>query len=160
MKYKTGSIVVLKNEFFEITKQFNILEKRKRPLYFSFKDKNDLIWMVPCTSKIDKWKKRMQIKTVQKNVKIINILGRKQVLLFRNMFPTIEKFIDHIFTIDNKQAIIRDRNTIMQLNKIAKNTMYILRSGKQLSKYPPDISRIEQIMLRELENDNNNQEPT
>ena len=76
---------------------------KKRPTYFTIKDKN-ILWFIPISSKIDKYKKIID-KKIERYVFCNTIIIRKiadedAVILLQNAFPTLEKYIDHIHTVD------------------------------------------------------------
>ena len=82
---------------------------KKRPTYFTIKDK-DILWFIPLSSKVEKYKKIVD-KKVEKfgfcnTILIENVFDKKTAILLQNAFPTLEKYIDHIHTIDGKPAKI------------------------------------------------------
>ena len=60
MKLQTGYIYHIKDEFFNIMDDKNLMMNhergRKRPTYFAIKDK-DILWFIPLSSKVDKYKR-------------------------------------------------------------------------------------------------------
>lgn len=62
MKIEPGKFYFVKDSFFEKVKDKELLQNKsngnKRPCYFCFKDmhNNDLIWFVPISSKVEKYK--------------------------------------------------------------------------------------------------------
>ena len=71
----------------------------KRPHYFALYDeKTKLFWMVPCSSKVVKYKRIIQKKKDQHKaadaIQIVKIFDTESVLLFQDMFPTVSKYID------------------------------------------------------------------
>ncbi len=92
---------------------------RKRPTYFTIKDK-DILWFIPLSSKVDKYKKILDNKMKEfgrcDTILIRNILGEKSVILLQNAFPTLEKYIDYVhLTSDGEPAksryFVKKRNT-------------------------------------------------
>jgi len=151
-------LYLIKKDFFTLINDKNLLYKDKRPHFFVLKDKKtDLIWMVPCTSNIEKWQQRINKlnpgKSYSDSVAIFSVLGQKQVLLFQNMFPCLEKYIDRPFTIHNEPGLIYNKSKIRFINRMAKQTILLLEKGVKLSKFPPDITKIKTLMLNELNND-------
>ena len=74
---------------------------KKRPTYFTIKDKN-ILWFIPLSSKVDKYKKIID-KKIEKygscdTIYIRKILGEDSAILFQNAFPTLEKYIAHVHT--------------------------------------------------------------
>lgn len=80
---------------------------KSRPPYFTIKD-GDILWFIPISSKVEKYEKILnkKIKKYGKCYTIIidKIFGDKAAVLIQNAFPTLEKYIDHVHTINNKPA--------------------------------------------------------
>ena len=69
MKVEDGKFYFIKDSFFEVFKEYKIMENKesgnKRPCYFCFRDRKDerIIWFVPISTKYDKYKKFMKAKS-------------------------------------------------------------------------------------------------
>ena len=65
MKVQTGYLYHIKNEFFDIIDDENLMTNhergKKRPTYFTIKDE-EILWFIPLSSKIDKYKKLVKKK--------------------------------------------------------------------------------------------------
>lgn len=102
MEIMTGSLYFVSDDFFaKIQDPYLKINYKdtKRPHYFAFKDsKTGLYWLVPCSSKIEKFEHLIQKKQEQHKptdtIKIVKIFDRKTVLLFQDMFPIIAAYID------------------------------------------------------------------
>ena len=59
MEVKTGYIYHIKDEFFDIVNDNNLMTNhergKKRPTYFTIKE-NNILWFIPLSSKIEKYK--------------------------------------------------------------------------------------------------------
>ena len=60
MEIKTGYLYNIKDEYFDVVNDENLIQnhekEKKRPTYFTIKDKN-ILWFIPISSKIDKYQK-------------------------------------------------------------------------------------------------------
>ena len=60
MKIETGYLYHIKDEFFDIVNDENLMTNhergKKRPTYFTIKD-NDILWFIPLSSKVEKYQK-------------------------------------------------------------------------------------------------------
>ena len=60
MKIETGYLYHIKDEFFDIINDENLMTNHergnKRPTYFTIRD-NDILWFIPLSSKVEKYKK-------------------------------------------------------------------------------------------------------
>lgn len=156
MKVKTGYIYHIKNEFFDIVNDENLMSNhergKKRPTYFTIKDK-DILWFIPLSSKVEKYKKIVEKKLKKygrcDTILIREILGKESVILLQNAFPILEKYIDHVHLLDNgkpakviaslKEEILMDFKYIMKLK------------NKGINLFFTDIDKIKEMMLEELE---------
>ena len=146
MKVQTGYLYHIKDEFFDIVNDENMManhEKgKKRPTYFTIKDK-DILWFIPLSSKVEKYKKIVD-KKVEKfgfcnTILIENVFDKKTAILFQNAFPTLEKYIDHIHTIDGKPAKIPE--TLEKI--ILENFKNLLKlKSKGINLFFTDIDKI------------------
>lgn len=74
------------------------------------------------------------------------------VILFQNAFPTLEKCIDHVHTVDNKPARVPEKLSKIILENF-KNLMKLKNRGINL--FFTDVDKIKKQMLEELEKTNN-----
>ncbi len=80
----------------------------------------------------------------------IEIAGKPQIFIFTHIIPIIPKYIDHHYSICQTPLILKNEHTINLISKKAKKVLSLLRKNVKLSKYPPDIKTIENILLEEL----------
>ena len=85
MVIEDGKFYFIKDEFFEIFKEYKLMENKesgtKRPCYFCFRDKfnKEIIWFVPISTKYEK---------------------------YQNIFPTTEEYILEKYITENKDVEI------------------------------------------------------
>ena len=154
MKIQTGYLYHIKDEFFDIVNDESLMRNhekgRQRPTYFTIKDK-DILWFIPLSSKVEKYKKiRMhKIKKYGKcdTILIRNIMGEETVILLQNAFPTLEKYIDHVhLTSNGKPAKVIDslKDEILSYFK------YLMKlKERNINLFFTDIDTIKSIMLSE-----------
>ena len=125
-----------------------------RPHYYAIKDaKNeDILWMIPISSQVEKYKKIIQ-KKIQRygkcNTIVIGIYGGKEnAFLIQNAFPVIDKYLDHIHTIENKPIQIH-KELDRTLNIYLKQVLAMQKRGINL--LFTDIEKIKKIMETELD---------
>ena len=122
-----------------------------RPSYLAIKD-DDILWFIPLSSKIDKYKSIIEKKEKKygscKTILIKKIAGREQVILIQNAFPTLEKYIQSRHTIDGKY--IKISSAIER--EIVDDLEYMLSlKSTGLNLFFTDIDFIKNVMLEELE---------
>lgn len=103
MKVIEGYIYHIKDEFFEIINDDSLMQNHERgktrPTYFVIKD-NDILWFIPLSSKVNKYKEIIKKKEHKygfcNTIIIATIFGKEHAILLQNAFPTLEKYIDHV----------------------------------------------------------------
>ncbi len=154
MKIETGYLYHIKDIFFDVVNDENLMTNhergKKRPTYFTIKDK-DILWFIPISSKVEKYEKIIE-KKIEKfgfcnTIMIETFLGRKHAILFQNAFPTLEKYIDHVHMVDGVPAKVPETLEKAILENF-KNLMKLKDRGINL--FFPDIDKIKEIMLDEL----------
>ena len=74
MEIKTGYLYHIKDEFFDIVDDENLMTNHERgkkwPTYFTIKDK-DILWFIPLSSKVDKYRKIVETK--KKNMDFVTL---------------------------------------------------------------------------------------
>lgn len=154
MKIKTGYLYHIKDEYFDIVNDENLMtnhEKgKKRPTYFTIKDK-DILWFIPISSKVDKYRKIID-KKIQKygfcnTILIEKIFEEDSAILLQNAFPTLEKYIDHVHTVDGMPARVPEKLEKIILDTFKKIMKLHVRGIKV---FFTDIDKIEEMMLDEI----------
>ncbi len=159
MEILTGSLYFVSDDFFAKVRDPYLkinYDYTKRPHYFAFKDsRTDLYWLVPCSSKIEKFERLIQKKREQHKptdtIKIVKIFDRKTALLFQDMFPVTAGYIDGQYIKGGQPVRISDPRLIQELEKNARKIINLLHRGMRFTPTQPDIISIEKIMLEELQ---------
>lgn len=129
---------------------------KARPTYLCIKNENtNILWFIPMSTKVDKYKKIRSDKIKKygscDTILIRKYLGKDAVFLLQNMFPTIEKYVDHIHTVngDDVKVISKISN---EIESVFNKVMAMVDKGKKI--IFTDVEKDMKIMLKEL-NDNN-----
>jgi len=113
----SGKFYFISDDFFEKFNGLGLLINKEmidgkphgRPCYYAFKNiDSDIYWMIPISSKIEKYQKEYK-KSIDKysvcdGISFGYILGDKKAFLIQNMFPVIDKYITNIYIDKNKSA--------------------------------------------------------
>lgn len=155
MEIKTGYLYHIKNIFFDIVNDRGLMinhEKgHSRPSYLAIKN-NNLLWFVPISSKVDKYKKIVNQKIKKygacKSIMIRKIANQEVAILLQNAFPICEEYVSHIHTMKNGNPL----KVIDSLKKEIINNFNYMLSMKQedIDLFFTDIDKIKEIMLEEL----------
>lgn len=140
MKVQTGYIYHIKDKFFDVVNDEGLMinheNGKTRPTYFTIRD-NDILWFIPLSSKVQKYQPIIDKKIKKygscKSILIGQIANRKSAILLQNAFPTLEKYIDHVHTIngapvrvaDNlKDKILENFNSMLAMKKEGINLFF------------------------------------
>ena len=155
MEIKTGYLYHIKDEYFDVVDDENLMQNhergKKRPTYFTIKDKK-ILWFIPISSKVDKYEKIVNRKKEKygfcNTILIEKIFDEDSVILLQNAFPTLEKYIDHVHTVNGKPARVSERleRTIL---KNFKDLMKLHTRGVKV--FFTDIDKLKEKMLEEIE---------
>lgn len=125
-----------------------------RPYYLALTDESGIIWLIPISSKVEKYKAK--IASDEKKFgecltcHIIRFMSQERVALIGNMIPVIPEYIKGEFTILGKHYVVQDNTSIKAIKKRCSRYLSLVRGGK-LHPYV-DILSIEKILLHKLNN--------
>ncbi len=154
MKIKTGYLYHIKDEYFDVVNDENLMQNhekgKKRPTYFTIKDKN-ILWFIPISSKVDKYQKIID-KKVEKygfcnTIIIRKIADEDAAILLQNAFPTLEKYIDHVHTVDGVPLRV-STDLQNEIKSLFKNMIGLKKRGTNL--FFTDIDKLKEKMLEEM----------
>ena len=162
MIYQEGYVYHIKDEYFEKVQDSNLMQNKEggmyRPTFYCLRDdKTSLLWMVPLSSRVNKFK-TIYDKQVAKYGNCLTIVlgefdGKEAAFLLQNMFPITDCYLDHIHTRNNNPIPVKHyirKEVVTRMKKIR-----LLHSkGKKV--VFPDIDRLEKIMLAEIKGNADN----
>lgn len=154
MIIEDGKFYFIKDEFFEIFKDYKLMENKesgnKRPCYFCFRDKYDenIIWFVPISTKYEKYQKICDEKS-KKQKRVYNfvfgeVVGKKAVFLIQNIFPTTEEYILEKYITDSKDVEI-PLNVKKKVINTSKKVIQLAEHGTIIPFY--NIIEMKEILL-------------
>jgi len=123
-------------------------KESNRPHYYCFKEENTgLFWMIPLSSKIEKYKKIMDTKIkAGKPCDILHIMkldnGKESVFLIQDMFPVTIKYIERKYTIKENHLLVTSEHSAFEIEKKAKKVMNMLKNGVKFTPTQPDLNKI------------------
>ena len=156
MEIKTGYLYHIKDEYFDVVNDDSLMQNhergKKRPTYFTIKD-GDILWFIPISSKVDKYQRIINNKIEKygfcNTIIIRKIADEDAAILLQNAFPTLEKYIDHVHTIDGVPFQV-PTDLQHEIKSMFKNMLGLKKRGTNL--FFTDIDRLKEIMLEELNN--------
>lgn len=164
MQIKKGNFYFIKDYYYDKVQDDELMKNKergvKRPCFYCFKDSilHDLFWLIPISSKVEKYK-RIYDRKVQrqiennKNINVDtlvfgNINNEVRVFLIQNMFPITKRFISDIYVRNNLPVRISyelQKEIEMKANKV----FTLVRRGNRGLVFP-NIINIKNIMIKEL----------
>ena len=153
-----GNFYFIKNEYFD---RFNdkFLMKNKeesngeihnRPCFYAVKDeKTGLLWLIPFSSQVDKFKKIYSDK-VSKYKKCDTfvfgkVLGYEKAFLIQNIYPITKEYIENEYVDSNNNPVRVEEKLEKELASKAKKVIRLTRNGIKL--VFTDILKIEKELL-------------
>ena len=160
MDIKEGYVYHIKDEYFDLVKDKTLMRNHEggkaRPTYFCVKnERTDILWFIPMSSKVEKYKLIREEKISKygscDTILIKKFLGKEAVFLIQNMFPAIEKFVDHIHIVNGVEAKVINKIS-KEIEVIFNKVMRLIESGKKV--VFTDVDNDIKIMMEELEKAN------
>jgi len=155
MEYKSGYVYHIKDEYFAKANDPNLMQNKEngnyRPTFYCLKDeKTSLLWMVPLSSRTDKFK-AIYDRQMEKYGNCLTIVigeydGKQAAFLLQNIFPITEKYLDHAHT-RNQNPVPVKHSIQIEVNTKMKRILQLHKRGKKV--VFPDISRLEKLMIEE-----------
>ena len=147
---KRTGFYTIKDKFFEDMSEPYLKGNKQgnRPHYYCFEDaQNGIFWMIPLSSRIEKYKRIVENKRKEnKPCDILHIVklddGRESVFLIQDMFPITEEYIDRKYTIAGNHLMLTSEHTVKEVEKKARKVMAMLKRGVRFTPTQPDVIRI------------------
>lgn len=132
----TGHFYFLKPEYFADFPNPMFMQEHKRPCFCAFTEDGKIFWLIPISSKVDKFEKVYADKIHRygkcDTIDFCHILGRKKAVLIQNMCPVTEKYIlNEYLDPHDKPVQICDKVRKRIIHK-AKKVLVLQRKGVDL----------------------------
>lgn len=157
MEVSVGKSYHIKDSFFALVNDNKLMTNKEddnyRPHFFLFADPQveGIFWAIPQSTKVAKYQQIVQDKINRygkcNTIVIGNFGGKSNAFLIQNMFPIIEKYVDHEHTIDGLSVNIHNSLSETIINN-AKDILSLYRHGYNF--IFPDVKKIYQLMEKEL----------
>ena len=145
----------IKDSYFEDIHDSALMQNKEdgrgRPCFFAIQDKDGLFWMIPISSKVEKYHQILESK-IKKNGKcdtifFANVLGQERAFLIQNMFPIIEEYVaDEYIQMPNKNPVMISETSSKELLEKFKTVLALVNHGK-INIVFPDILKIRGWLL-------------
>ena len=151
-----GFIYHIKDSYFKIAQDNMLMRNHEggayRPTYLCLKDdKTDIFWAIPMSRQVEKYKKIIEKDTEIYGSCVKMLIARcgenESVFLFQNMFPIIDKYIDHIHTVGGNPVQV-ESSVKEKVTQAFKECIRLHKRGAKV--IFTDIGRLEKLMLNEI----------
>ncbi len=154
MSIESGKFYFIKDKFFELFKDYDLMQNKedgnKRPCYFCFRDleNDEIVWFVPISSKVQKYKEIYERK-LKNNKKVYNfvfgkVLGKEKAFLIQNIFPTTEEYIESIYKTKESDVEISE-GLKKEVITVSMNVIKLAKKGINIPFY--DILKMKKTLL-------------
>ena len=119
-----------------------------RPHYYCFRDGNTgVYWMIPLSSRIDKYKSMMEKKEkMGKPCDIIHIVkldnDKESAFLIQDIFPITEKYIEREYTIAGNHLMLTKKHSVKEIERKARKVIGMLKRGVKFTPSQPNVIKI------------------
>jgi len=152
-----GCFYFIKDNYFLEFTDPNLMKNKengnRRPCFFYFKDENNIIWLIPISSKVEKFKVIYENKVKKygycNNIYFGEVLGVERVFLLQNMFPITEEYISEQYIYGEKPVKIKYENE-KELSKLGKKILALHKSKPNLRLIIPDVFEIEKKLKENM----------
>lgn len=109
-------------------------KSENRPYFVSFVDKNNIIWLIPLSSQIANYKKKIEEDERKHKICLFyhigKIMGEERVFLIGNMFPVTDEYIKKPYTFSGIHYVIKNGYLVKELKKRARKYLVLAEQGK------------------------------
>ena len=146
---KTG-FYIIKDSFFDDMDEPYLKGNKEgnRPHYYCYEDSvTGLYWMIPLSSRIDKYKKIVENKKkAGKPCDIIHIVklddDRESAFLIQDLFPITEEYIQREYTVAGNHLMLTSEHVAREIEKKARKVIGMLKRGISFTPTQPNVLAI------------------
>ena len=144
---KKSGFYIIKDEFFEEMNDPYLKGNKggNRPHYYCFEDVcAGIYWMIPTSSKVDKYKIIISKKKDEgKPCDILHIVklpnDRETTFLIQDMFPITEEYIEREYRIAGNHMVLVSEHVIKDVEQKARKVVAMLKRGVKFTPTQPDV---------------------
>ena len=129
-------------------------DEKRRPCFFAVEDDEGLFWMIPISSKVQKYKLIYNQKLAKNGkcdtIVFAKVLGQERAFLIQNMFPVIDKYIsgEYFQKGSNNPVMISEIDSKMIIGRF-KRVFALIKNGNKNLAFP-DVLRLANLLKEQL----------
>lgn len=150
---ESAGLYIIKDQYFQDFPNDKHMNNKSesRPHYYAVKDSDGIYWMIPISSKVDKFKAKIE-EVEGKSGKgncflfaIAPVSGRDRAFIISEMFPVTAGYILRPYTVSGKPYIIQSKEIQRTISKKARRFISMVERG--LVKSPLGIQEVKRRLL-------------
>lgn len=154
---EAAGLYIIKDEYFSDFPSEKYMDNKgeSRPHYYAIRSSDGLYWMVPISSKVEKF--RAKIEAVEEKAgkgscflfAIADVSGRERAFIISEMFPVTEEYILRPYTVRGKPLVIQ--NAEVRKTMQTKALRFLKMVGRGTVKSPLPIMETKAKLLEKTE---------
>lgn len=148
---QNAGLYIIRDEYFAefANDKFMFNKNENRPHYYAIKDKTGILWMIPLSTKVEKYRRLIE-NTEKKHKKCVYyhtapIYGKMRAFVICDMFPVTEEYILRPYKIGNSDYVVMNKNIKQAVYEKARSYLSMVESGALCS--PLNILDIRRKLL-------------
>lgn len=120
-----------------------------RPYYITFIDKDNISWLIPLSTRVDKYKAKILADEEKYGMCLFyyigKIMGKENAFLIGDMFPVTDKYIKKPYTFSGVHYVVQNKITLKEIQKRSARYLTLVKQKKLIPKV--DIMGIKEKLL-------------
>lgn len=109
-------------------------KSENRPYYLAIQEKNGIIWLLPMSTQVQKYKNKVASDEKRYGecitCHIIPYMGGERAVLIGNMIPVTDEYIKGEFTISNQHYVVKNQKVIKEIKSRVSKYLALVRQGR------------------------------
>lgn len=157
-----SGLYIIKDEYFSDFPNPKYMQNKgeNRPHYYAIQDNDGLFWMIPLSSKVEKFRGKIADVEAKSGTgscflfAIAPVAGRERAFVISEMFPVTEEYILRPYTVNGKPLVIQ--NSEIQKTIRAKALRFLKMVNRGYVKSPLNIIETKAKLLQTSQGTNRN----
>lgn len=150
-----SGLYIIKDEYFAEFPNPKYMDNKveSRPHYYAIQDNDGLLWMIPLSSKVEKFRAKIMDVEAKSGTgscflfAIAPVSGRERAFVISEMFPVTEEYILRPYTVKGKPLVIQNSQTQKMIRTKALRFLKMVNRG--LVKSPLNILETKEKLLHQ-----------
>jgi len=140
VKMVENGLYKIKDKYYiDFPHDMHIHNKGGRPFYYAVKDSHGIYWLIPISSQVDVYKKRIDVVEAKRGkgnciaYHIGIIANKERAFRISNMLPVTDEYVDGEFEIDGTPYVVGDVKLIREISEKSRNYIKQVELGRMYS---------------------------